>query len=221
MLGAAAYNSLHRKLEPVTLAANDVLYTPGEAVKYIYFPNDAIVSLLFTVDRRRTVEVAMEGNEGAVGVAVWLGGVNSQNLSVVREAGTATRLATGVLLSYATPRNALGKLLCRYTHALITQIAQLSLCNRFHPIDARLARWLLMNQDRSGRIELRATHQLIAEMLGVRRSSITAAAASFHRRDLISYRRGRIEVKSQSLLLAASCPCYRLIKDRYDSFLGA
>jgi len=213
-LSKTGYRRLRPGLEQVTLHANQVLYSPGDAVRHVYFPNDAVVSLLFTVDGRRTVEVAMEGNESAVGLAIHLGGVSSSNLSVVRNAGTALRLDVSAL------RHAdMQKMLNRYIHALLTQIAQSGVCNRFHTIDERLARWLLMTNDRVGSRELYATQEFIAHLLGVRRSSVTAAANGFHKQNIIHYRRGQIEILDQRRLRDACCDCYALMKRQYDSFL--
>jgi len=218
-LAKTEYRRLRPSLEQVALRENEVLYAPGDVVRYVYFPDDAVASLLFAVDERRTVEVAMEGNEGAVGLAVYLGGVSSCNLSIVRDAGTAMRLEVNVLTRCANQRGRLQDLLRRYVHALVTQVAQSGVCNRFHSIDARLARWLLMTQDRVGSHELRATQESIAHMLGVRRSSVTAAASGFHKQSMIDYCRGRIVIRDQRGLRAASCACYGIIKRQYDSFL--
>jgi CRP-like cAMP-binding protein len=201
------------------LHANEVLFAPGDTVRYIYFPDDAVVSLLFDVDEHRTVEVAMEGNEGAVGLAVYLGGVSSCSHAMVRDAGTAIRLEVSMLKRCANRRERLPGLLSKYVHALVTQVAQSGVCNRFHSIDARLVRWLLMTRDRVGSGELYATQESIAHLLGVRRSSVTAAAGSLHKQNLIDYCRGRIEIVDQPGLRAASCPCYGIIKHQYDSFL--
>ncbi len=220
MLARAEYRRLQPHLERVALHAGAVLYAPGDLVEHIYFPNDAVVSLLFDVDERRTVEVAMEGNEGAVGLAVYLGGLRSFNLSVVRDSGTALRLKVGALRRCTEHRGRLRDLLHKSVHALVTQIAQLGICNRFHTIDARLARWLLMTQDRVGPGELHATHEAIARMLGVRRSSVTAAASGLHTQNIIAYRRGLIEILDRRGLRTASCSCYGIIKRQYDSFLS-
>ena len=219
MLTRTEYRRLRPSLEQVALHANAVLYAPGDVVRHIYFPNDAVVSLLFDVDERRTVEVAMEGNEGAVGLAVYLGGVRSCNRCVVRDSGTAMRLKVELLRRYTDHRGGLQDLLDKSVHALVTQIAQSGVCNRFHSVDARLARWLLMTQDRVGSHELRATHESIARMLGVRRSGVTAAASGLQKQNMIDYRRGRIEILDQRRLRAASCSCYGIIKRQYDSFL--
>ena len=219
MLGQAEYRRLSAVLEPFDLVQGEALHAPGESVTHFYFPEDAVVSLLFDVDRRRRVEVAMEGNEGAVGVAAYLGGVSSPNLCVVRDAGHAMRLEARVLTEVVSERDRLPGLLRRYVHALVVQVAQSGICNRFHNIDARLARWLLMTHDRVGSPELLATQESIAQMLGVRRSSVTAAAVDLHRRNLISYARGRIEIRDTAALRLAACPCYSIIRREYDAFL--
>jgi CRP-like cAMP-binding protein len=218
-LSRTEYRRLRASLEQVILHENEVLYAPGDVVRYVYFPEDAIVSLLFNVDERRAVEVAMEGNEGAVGLAVYLGGVRSYNLSMVRNAGSAMRLEVSELTRNANQRGYLQDLLRRYVHALVTQVAQAGVCNRFHNIDARLARWLLMTRDRVGSHELRATQASIAQLLGVRRSSVTAAANVFHKQNMIDYCRGKLVIVDQRRLRAAACSCYGIIKRQYDSFL--
>jgi CRP-like cAMP-binding protein len=218
-LPRAEYRRLRPSLEHVGLNENEVVYSPGNGIKYIYFPEDAIVSQLLNVDGRRTVEVAMEGNEAAVGFATSLGGESSCNLSVVRDAGTAMRLEVRVLNGPAERGGRLQGLLNRYVHAFVTQVAQAAVCSRFHKIDMRLARWLLMSQDRLSSPELRATQQSIANMLGVRRSSVTTAASTLHKHKVIDYSRGRIEILDQRRLRAASCSCYGIIKRQYDSFL--
>ena len=219
-LARTEYQRLRPGLEQVELHENQVLHGPGDAVGQVYFPNDGVVSLLLDVDQRRTVEVAMEGNEGAVGLASYLGGVKSCNLSIVRSAGTAMHLDVSALTTYVNQRGDPQQLLHRYVHALGTQIAQSGVCNRFHNIDERLARWLLMTHDRIGSDQLRATQESIAQMLGVRRSSVTAAARGFQKQQIIDYRRGRIEILDQGKLHAACCGCYALMKRQYDSFLN-
>ena len=219
-LARTEYRRLRPSLEQVALHENQVLYGPGDAVNHIYFPNDAVVSLLFDINERRMVEVAMEGNEGAVGLVIHLGGVNARNLSVVRNAGTAMRMDVNALRKCANQRGDLQELLNLYVHALVTQIAQLGLCNRFHNIDARLARWLLMTHDRMGSSELHATQESIAHMLGVRRTSVTAAASGFHRQNIIDYRRGQVVILDRRKLRAACCDCYAVMKRQYDSFLN-
>jgi len=215
----AEYRRLRSSLEQVELSKSQALYAPGDVIDHIFFPDDAVVSLLFDVDERRTVEVAMEGNEGAVGFATYMGGVSSRNLSIVREAGTAQRLAVNSLKRLNMQPNGLPGLLEKYVHALITQVAQSGICNRFHNVDARVARWLLMTQDRLGSNEISATQESIAGVLGVRRSSVSAAASGLHRKKIIHYARGQIKILDQRGLHAASCACYGFMKRQYDSFL--
>ena len=163
----------------------------------------------------------MEGNEGAVGLAVLLGGTNSLSSSRVRVAGDAMRLDVAALDPFGNRHGSqLQELLGRYVHALLMQIAQSGLCSRFHTIDERVARWLLMTDDRNGTQQLCATQDSIARLLGVRRSSVTMAASGFHKRHLIDYSRGRIEILDRSALRIASCDCYALMQRQYDSFLN-
>ncbi|HSG90549.1 MAG TPA: Crp/Fnr family transcriptional regulator [Pseudomonadales bacterium] len=218
-LEPAEYRLLLPSLEHVLLEEGEVLVGLGDRVRHIYFPDDAVASLLFDVDGRRTVEVAMEGNEAAVGLLLHLGGVNTHGLSVVRHAGTAMRLPVGALERFAVRGSGLQELLRRSLHALVTQIARLGVCSRFHTIDARFALWLLMTRERTGTRELLATHKAIAQKLGVRRSSVTGAASKLHQASIIDYRRGRIAILDHARLGAAACPCYGTIKAQYDSFL--
>lgn len=219
-LAEPEYRQLQPGLERVALRARDVLCAPGDHVEHLYFPNDAVVSMLFEVDASRLVEVAMEGNEGVVGLAVHLGGNGSPNYSTVREAGTAMRVAVDILPALTNGCADLHALLDKSVYAFAMQIALAGICGRFHTVDARLARWLLMTQDRLGSRELHATQESIAHMLGVRRSSVTVAASGFHKREVIAYRRGRIQIRDRRQLRAASCSCYGIIKHQYDSFLN-
>ena len=218
-LAKTEYQRLRRNLELVALHEKAVLHKPGDIVKHIYFPNDAVVSLLFNVDEHRSVEIAMEGNEGAVGLAAYLGGVRSDNLSIVRDSGTAMRLKVALLRRYVDRRGRLQAPFHKSALVLVSQIAQSGVCNRFHRIDARLARWLLMTQDRVGSHQIRATQESIARMLGVRRSGIIAAATGFQKQNVIDYYRGRIEILDQHKLRSASCACYAIMKGQSDSFL--
>ena len=218
-LARAEYRRLWPGLEEVMLHADEVLYAPGDVVRHIYFPNDAVVSSLLDVDERRVVEVAMEGNEGAVGFAMHMGKVRSHNHSIVRDTGSAMRLGANRLTRHTSERGRLQGLLLRSVVAFAAQIAQAGVCNRFHSVDARLARWLLMTHDRIGARQLCATQESIARMLGVRRSSVTVAARALQQQKLIGYRRGRIEILDGVKLRAVSCSCYGLIRRQYDSFL--
>lgn len=219
MLVKTRYRCLWPGLERVALQADTILYAPGDAVTHVYFPIDSVVSLLCKVDEGRTVEVAMEGNEGVVGLAIYLGGERSCNLSKVRDSGAAMQLRVDFLTRCAGTAGPLRDLLDKSVHALVTQIAQSGVCNRFHSVDTRVARWLLMTRDRIGSRTLLATHESIARLLGVRRSSVTAAACTFQQRGILDYRRGRIDILDERGLRAASCSCYEIIKHQYDSFL--
>ena len=220
MLTQSQYRQLKPHFEHVELKSGEVLYAPGDIVKYVYFPDDAVVSLLFHGEGNRTLEVAMDGNEGAVGFAIHLGGVRSYNLCVVRDSGTATRIELAVFIRFVNSSDLLHGLLDKYVHALLGQIAQLSVCNRFHSIDERFARWLLMTHDRIGSDKFLATQESIAHMLGVRRSGVTTTAGSFHKRNMIEYSRGHMEILDRSRLSATACPCHQIIKKQYDSFLS-
>jgi len=220
LLARSEYRRLQPDFKQVALLAGQVLYAPGDTVRFIYFPNNAVVSLLFEVDGHQRLEVAMEGNEGAVGFAIRLGGVRSRNMSVVRDAGTATRIEVAALVRCANHGGRLQSLLDRYVHALVIHIAQLSVCNRFHSIDERLARWLMMTRDRVGSDKFLATQASIAQNLGARRSGVTTAAGGFHKQNMIEYTRGHIEILDKPGLADTACPCYEIIKHQYDSFLN-
>ena len=218
-LVGAGYHRLRSSLEEIVLHENEVLYGPGDKIHHLYFPNDAIVSLLAKVDAGRTVEVAMEGNEGVVGLAMYLGGSTACSLSSVRHAGTAMRLPASALTECAVRHDGLEELLRKYVLALFIQTAQLGVCNRFHAFDARFARWLMMTHDRTGELELKSTQTSMAQVLGVRRSTVSEAAGGLLKQDIIDYRRGRIWILDRARLREAACPCYGIVKRQYDSFL--
>lgn len=218
-LAKTRYPDLWPGLKRVALDDDRVLYPPGDVVTKLYFPIDSVVSLLCKVDENRTVEVAMEGNESVVGLMYYLGGESSCHLSVVRNAGAAMQVDVEFLASCAHSPGPLRDLLNKSVHALLTQIVQSGVCNRFHSVDTRLARWLLMTRDRIGSQTFLATQESIARLLGVRRSSVTAAASGFQLKRIIDYRRGRIEILDENELHAACCNCYGVIKRQYDSFL--
>lgn len=218
-LGSAGYLRLRSSLEEIVLHEDEVLYGLGDKVRHLYFPNDAIVSMLVRVNEGRTVEVAMEGNEGVAGSATYLGGSTACFLSSVRHAGTAMRLPVSALAESTIRHTGLEKLLRRYVHALFLQTAQLGVCNRFHAFDARFARWLLMTRDRTSEPELRSTQTSIAQVFGVRRSTVSEAAGGLLKQDVIDYCRGRIRILDPARLRDAACPCYGIVKRQYDSFL--
>lgn len=218
-LPSVSYQLLQPHLEEVSLSENQVLYDLGDTVDHVYFPHNVVTSLSIEIDAGRSVEIAMEGNEGATGLAILLGGLNRSALCTVRHAGIAMRLPVDVLTQSINLHEDFAVLLRRYIHALLIQIAQSGLCNRLHPFDARLARWLRMTHDRTGKLELKATQISIAKLLGVRRSTVTEAAKRLLKQNIIDYRRGHIEIIDADRLANAACSCYTVMQDRYNSFL--
>jgi CRP-like cAMP-binding protein len=214
------YKQLVPHLEPIHLVFAEVLYEPGDTIQYLYFPNHSIISLLSTVEERSTLEVGIIGNEGMVGISVLLGVKTSPHRALVQGEGSALRMKAAALGKAVSHSGSLQHLLYRSTHGLMTQIAQSAACNRFHQVEARLARWLLMTHDRIGTDEFRLTQQFLSDMLGVRREGVTNAARAFQKNRLITYSRGHIRILNRAGLEAATCKCYRIIKAEYDSFLG-
>jgi len=200
-------------LEPVEVAFGDVLYKPGASIRYVYFPHDALVSLLTTVDAHRAAEVGLVGAEGMVGVPVVLGIDVSPFLAVVQGSGTVMRIKTADLRREFGKSPALQREAFGFTHTLMTQIAQTAACNRFHVVPQRLARWLLMTRDRVNSSSFLLTQEFLARMLGVRRVGVSEAARSLQSRKLIRYRRGTITILDRAGLAAAACSCYEKAKN--------
>ena len=213
------YQRLLPELKDVPLTFATILYEPGDTIKHVYFPNDSIVSLLSAVDERSTLEVGIVGNEGMAGISVFMGVDTSRTRFLVQGAGSAMRMTSATLRKEADNVGSLHRLLRRYSHSLLTQISQSSACNRFHTVDARLARWLLMTRDRLGSDEFRLTQDFMSNMLGVRREGVNKAASSLQREQLISYSRGTIKILDRAGLEAIACKCYGIIKAESDSFL--
>jgi CRP-like cAMP-binding protein len=214
------YERLLPELEQVTMPFAEVLYEPGERIHHVYFPNDSVVSLLAEVSARSPLEVGLIGNEGLAGISVFMGVDASPHRAIVQGLGTAMRLKASVLRKESENVGPLHRLLHLYTHSLLTQVSRSAACNRFHMVDARLARWLLMTGDRLGANEFRLTQDFISNMLGVRREGVNKAAGLLQKEGLITYSRGRIEILDRVGLEAISCECYRIIKDDSDSYLG-
>ena len=214
------YKSLADHMVRLQMPFGEVLYEPGSAMRYVYFPNDCVVSLLSTVEDRSTLEVGIIGNEGLVGIPVLLGVNASPHLALVQGEGSAMRMTVGALRKELRSDGVLQKLLQRQAHALMIQIAQSAACNRFHQVEARLARWLLMTYDRLGSDEFRLSHKFLSDMLGVRREGVTNAARVLQKNKLITYTRGQIRILDPTGLKAVACKCYGIIKAEYDSFLG-
>jgi CRP-like cAMP-binding protein len=210
------YRRLLAGLEPITLTFGEVLYEPGQPIRHIYFPNDSLVSLLTLVDGHLALEVGLVGREGMVGIPLLLGiGVSSVR-ALVQGSGTAMRMTSGSFRREFRQSPPLQRELHRYTHELMAQVTQTAACNRFHVVEARLARWLLMTRDRVRLDQFRLTQEFLAHMLGVRRVGVTKAAGALQQRDLIRYSRGNISILDRKGLEAASCRCYRIVKDMHE-----
>ena len=213
---AKQYKRLQSQLEPVTLPFGQVLYEPQKTIEFVYFPLDCLVSLLTAVDKRRTLEVGMVGNEGMAGMPFILGIGVSGVRALVQGGGGALRMASAPFRVEFNRNPALQDALYRYTYALMAQISQTAACNRFHEGEARLCRWLLMTRDRLGSDEFRLTHEFLAHMLGLRREGVTEAASALKERKLISYARGKIRILDVRGLKASSCTCYQIVKSVFD-----
>ena len=223
-LPADEYARLLPNLELVPMPLGHVLYESGAQMRHVHFPITSIVSLLYVMEDGASAEIAIVGNEGIVGVSLFMGGETTPSRAVVQSAGHAYRLK-GQLLKDEFNRfggrrsGALHNLLLRYTQALLTQMAQTAVCNRHHSLDQQLCRWLLLSFDRLPSNELVMTQELIANMLGVRRESVTEAAGNVQRAGLIEYNRGHITVIDRPGLEARACECYAVVRKEFDRLL--
>jgi CRP-like cAMP-binding protein len=206
-------------LAPIDLCLGQVLYEPGVVLAHVYFPTTAIVSLLYVMEDGASAEIAVAGNEGIVGVSLFMGGQSTPSRAVVQSAGAAFRLKASIMLAEFERNGEVLHLLLRYTQALITQMSQTAVCNRHHQLDQQLCRWLLLSLDRLHRDELVMTQELISRMLGVRREGVTEAALKLQAAGLIAYSRGRITVLDRAGIERRCCECYRVVKDEYDRLL--
>jgi CRP-like cAMP-binding protein len=214
------YEHLLPALEPVRFSLGEIVYEPGGQLDYLYFPTTSIVSLVYTIEEGATVEMGLVGNEGVVGIALFMGGETTPNQGIVQIAGDAYPLPAKILKAEFKRAGALQRLLLRYTQALITQMSQTAVCNRLHPVEQRLCRWLLMVHDRVPSDEWLMTQGFIANMLGGRRESVTVAACHLQDLRLIHYTRGHIKILNRQGLEAAVCECYRVVKAESDRLLG-
>lgn len=214
------YKRLLPKLKTVNLVLGEELYEPGDAIKYVYFPNDSIISLISEISETSLLEVGMVGNEGMAGLAVFMGVGFSSTHALVQGSGTAMRMSATAMRQEVTRLGGLHHLLHRYSHSLLNQVSQSSACNRFHVVDVRLARWLLMTQDRLGVKEFPLTQEFLATMLGVRREGVSKAAGALQAGKFIRYSRGVITVLNRRGLEAKSCQCYAIIKAETDAYLN-
>jgi CRP-like cAMP-binding protein len=207
------------QLESITLPLGQVLYESGGTLSHVYFPTDAIVSLLYVMENGASAEIAVVGNEGLVGVSLFMGGESTPSRAVVQSAGNGYRLRAQLVKEEFNRTGPVLHLLLRYTQALITQMAQTAVCNRHHSLDQQLCRWLLLSLDRLRDNELVMTQELIANMLGVRREGVTESALKLAQDGLIRYARGRITVLDRPALERRTCECYAVVKKEYDRLL--
>ena len=201
------------RLEPVTLTFGEVLYEPGKPIQHVYFPTDALVSLLTVVDGHMALEIGLVGREGMLGIPIALGTSDSPVRALVQGTGTALRMKSAHFHGEFRRSVPLQREVHRYIHERIVQITQTAACNRFHLVEARLARWLLMTRDRMRSDHFRLTQELLGSMLGVLRVAVTKAASSLQQRKLISYRRGHISILDGQRLEATACRCYQVVKN--------
>ena len=206
------------QLEQVDLPLGQVLYESGGSQGHVYFPTTAIVSLLYVLENGASAEIAVVGNEGIVGISLFMGGESTPSRAVAQSAGQGFRLESSVIKQEFNRAPVL-HLLLRYTQALITQMSQTAVCNRHHSLDQQLCRWLLLSMDRLKGDELVMTQELIANMLGVRREGVTESALKLQRAGLINYVRGRIKVLDRGGLEKRTCECYAVVKKEYDRLL--
>lgn len=214
------YQRLGPRLQGVTLALGQVVYESGEPLRYIYFPTTSVISLLYTARDGSTAEMGSTANDGAVGIALLLGGTTTSNRAVVQIAGRAVRIDGKFLQEEFARGGPFQRLMLRYTQALITQISQNAVCNRLHSIEKRLCRWLLLSQDRMRSDDLLMTQEFIANMLGGRRESVTVAAGRLQDAGLIHYARGHIRILDRNGLEATVCECYQIVKEETDRLLA-
>ena len=214
------YERLLPHLEAVSMPLGEALYESGGRLQHVYFPTTSIVSLLYVLEDGASAELAVVGNEGVLGISLFMGGETTPNRAVVQSAGFGYRLKSSLLKEEFNRAGPLLRLLLRYTQALITQMAQTAVCNRHHSVQQQLCRWLLLSLDRLPTNTLTMTQELIANMLGVRREGVTAAAGALQRAGLISYSRGRIVVLDRPGLEGAVCECYAVVKREFDRLLA-
>jgi CRP-like cAMP-binding protein len=218
-LPPADFARLRPSLKLVSLPLGEALYEPGSQLRHVYFPTTSIVSLLYVMADGASAEIAVVGNEGLIGVSLFMGGETTPSRAVVQSAGHAYQLSGKVLKDEFILGGAMQHLALRYTQALITQMAQTAVCNRHHSLDQQLCRWLLLSLDRLPSNELVMTQELIANMLGVRRETVTEAAGKLQDAGVIQYSRGRITVLDRPALEARTCECYAVVKAECDRLL--
>ena len=207
------------QLEAVDMPLGKVLYESGNKLTHVYFPTTSIVSLLYVMESGASAEIAVVGNDGIVGISLFMGGESTPSRAVVQSGGAGLRLNANILMQEFNRAGPVLHLLLRYTQALITQMSQTAVCNRHHSLDQQLCRWLLLSLDRLQSNQLLMTQELIANMLGVRREGVTEAAGRLHRAGIINYQRGHITVLDRTQLERRTCECYAVVKKEYDRLL--
>ncbi len=218
-LAAADYDRIGARLESSPMALGNVLYESGSKMQHVYFPTTSIVSLLYVMEDGASAEIAVVGNDGILGISLFMGGETTPSRAVVQSAGESYRLKADLLLEEFNRAGPMMHLLLRYTQTLITQMAQTAVCNRHHSVDQQLCRWLLLSLDRLPSNELTMTQEMIANMLGVRREGVTDAAGKLQAAGLIQYSRGRIEVLDRRGLEARVCECYDVVRRETERLL--
>ena len=219
-LPAEDFGRLSPSFETATLSLGEVIYEPRVQIRHVYFPQTCHVSLLYTMIDGATAEMGLVGNEGIVGIALFMGGQTTPNRAVVQGGGGALKMRAEAMLDEFARGGEFQHRLLRYTQALMTQISQTAVCNRLHSVDQRLCRWLLMTRDRTTSDALQMTHEFISNMLGVRREGVTHAAHRLQKLGLISYLRGHIKILSREGLEAAVCECYQVVKNEHSRLLA-
>ncbi len=223
LLGALPQDARERLtpyLEPISFSLGEVVYESGGHMEHVYFPTTSHISLLYTMIDGSTAEMGLVGNEGIVGIALFMGGETTPNRAIVQGGGHAFRMKAKAMLDEFKRGGEFQHLLLRYTQALITQISQTAVCNRLHSVEQRLCRWLLMTHDLTQSDELQMTHEFISNMLGVRREGVTVAARRLQEAGMISYVRGRIHIVDRPGLLKQACECYQVVRNEHARLLG-
>lgn len=217
---AAEFTRIESKLEAISFKLGEVIYESGDKMDYVYFPTTAIVSMLYVMENGATAEIGVIGNDGIVGASLFMGGDSTTSRAIIQSAGNGYRMKAKDLKSEFALGGAFQTMMLRYTQALMTQISQTAVCNRLHTVEQQLCRWLLLSHDRLSSDVLVMTHDLISNMLGVRREGITLAAQKLAKRKLIKNVRGTITVIDRSGLEEAVCECYAVVNAEYNRLLG-
>jgi CRP-like cAMP-binding protein len=211
-LSVVEFKRIRADLEAVALPLGHVLYESGKTLEHVYFPTSCIISLLNVLENGASAEIAVVGNEGVVGISLFMGGESTPSRALVQSGGEALRLSSQLMMKEFSRGGAMQHLLLRYTQALITQMTQTAICNRHHSVDQQLCRWLLLSLDRLSSNELQMTQELISNMLGVRREGVTEAAGKLQTAGVINYNRGTIKVLDRPKLERLSCECYEVVR---------